>query len=318
MTGKSSIQSASASVRASIRSMTGYAQLLAAAKQASEGAADVPGFSITLKSVNHRFLDLHFRMPSGADGLEIKLRRLFKEKIARGHIEVTLTIEQSGANGALFNREVVGNYVRAFRAAAEEFGVSGAPDVNAALRMPGAMSGGSGEIGEALEAEILSQVDAAIAKLNTMREQEGAAIAAELRERTARLSAATEQVAAMREQIVGALNERIRSRMSELLKGASVDGDRVLQEAAMMAERSDVQEELARLRSHIQHFLSLLDQGGEVGKKLDFLLQEFNREANTMLSKTSGISGDAIRITELGLLMKSEIEKLREQVQNLE
>jgi uncharacterized protein (TIGR00255 family) len=104
--------------------------------------------------------------------------------------------------------------------------------------------------------------------------------------------------------------------MAELLGNA--DQDRMLQEAALLAERSDIQEELVRLETHIQHFHSLLDEGGEVGKKLDFLLQELNREANTLLSKTSGIAGEALRITELGLQMKSEIEKCREQVQNLE
>ncbi len=110
--------------------------------------------------------------------------------------------------------------------------------------------------------------------------------------------------------------EKVRSRLQELL--GNVDEDRVLQEAALLAERSDIQEELVRLDTHIQHFFSLLDQGGEVGKKLDFLLQELNREANTLLSKTSGVAGEGLRITELGLLMKSEIEKCREQVQNIE
>ena len=105
--------------------------------------------------------------------------------------------------------------------------------------------------------------------------------------------------------------------MQELLD-TQVDPDRILQEAAMLAERSDIQEELVRMKTHIQHFLSVLDAGGEVGKKLDFLLQEMNREANTLLSKTSGVAGEALRITELGLAMKSDIEKAREQVQNLE
>lgn len=301
-----------------VRSMTGYAQMIVPAREAARKTRALPGFSITLKSVNHRFLDLHFRMPSDADGLEMKLRRIFKEKISRGHVEVTLSFDAGGTAESLYNRDVVGNYVRAFRQASEDFAVIAVPDLNTALRMPGAMSASAGAIDEVVEEAVLAEVEGAIEKLNSMREQEGAAIAAELRERIERLSDATEKVASMREQIVRTLNERIRSRMSELLGGANVDPERVLQEAALIAERSDVQEELARLRSHTVHFLSLLKQGGEVGKKLDFLLQEFNREANTMLSKTSGISGDGVKITELGLVMKSEIEKLREQVQNLE
>jgi uncharacterized protein (TIGR00255 family) len=105
--------------------------------------------------------------------------------------------------------------------------------------------------------------------------------------------------------------------MQEML-GGQVDKERILQEAAILVDRSDIQEELVRLNTHVKHFLALLDQGGEVGKKLDFLLQEMNREANTLLSKTSGLAGEALKITEMGLLMKAEIEKSREQVQNLE
>jgi uncharacterized protein (TIGR00255 family) len=110
--------------------------------------------------------------------------------------------------------------------------------------------------------------------------------------------------------------EKVRVRMQEL--AVSVEQDRIVQEAALLAERSDIQEEIVRLQTHIKHFVGLLDEGGEVGKKLDFLLQELNREANTVLSKTSGIAGEALRITELGLQMKSDIEKCREQVQNIE
>jgi len=149
-----------------------------------------------------------------------------------------------------------------------------------------------------------------------MREQEGRGMEAELRRRLDSLEKATNEVDKLRAAVSKAYMEKVRSRMLELIENA--DEDRVLQEAAILAERSDIQEELVRLNTHIDHFRKLLDQGGEVGKKLDFLLQELNREANTLLSKTSGVAGEGLRITELGLLMKSEIEKCREQVQNLE
>jgi uncharacterized protein (TIGR00255 family) len=149
-----------------------------------------------------------------------------------------------------------------------------------------------------------------------MREHEGRNMEAEMRRRLAALEQATEEASRLRSAVSQALLDKVKNRLQELLGNA--DPDRVMQEAAILAERSDIQEELARLHSHIEHFRKLLDQGGEVGKKLDFLLQELNREANTLLSKTSGITGEALRITELGLLMKSEIEKCREQVQNLE
>ena len=295
-----------------VRSMTGFAQVTS---PPTEGES---GFTLTLKSVNHRFLDLHLRLPSDADGLEMKLRRALKEKLLRGHVELTLSLSSGGGQTTLINREIVGNYVQAFRQAAEVFGISGEVDINTALRMPGAMSAATTGINERVESTVLNQLDTAVTKLNVMREQEGNAIASELRERIGHLSTAIEQISAVREQVTRSTHERVRSRLTELLSTANFNEDRLLQEAAMIAERSDVQEELARLRSHIEHFSSLVDKGGEVGKKLDFLLQEFNREANTLLSKTSGIAGAGINITEIGLVMKSEIEKLREQVQNLE
>ena len=164
---------------------------------------------------------------------------------------------------------------------------------------------------------MLTGLEEAIQKLNVMREQEGKGIEAELRQRLQALEAATREISACRAAVLRAVMEKIQTRMKELLEDAA-DPDRILQEAAILAERSDVQEELARLHAHIDHFHKLLDQGGEAGKKLDFLLQELNREANTLLSKTSGVTGEGLRITELGLQMKSEIEKCREQVQNLE
>ena len=139
----------------------------------------------------------------------------------------------------------------------------------------------------------------------------------ELRERMAHIKIACTEVRKYRELVLRTYSDRLKSRMQEWL-GASVDQDRILQEAALLADRSDIQEELVRLENHVQHFLGLLDENGEIGKKLDFLLQEMNREANTLLSKTSGLAGDAVRITEAGLAMKADIEKAREQVQNIE
>ena len=150
-----------------------------------------------------------------------------------------------------------------------------------------------------------------------MREEEGRAMDRELRARMAHLQSGCTEVRKHRETVLKTYSDRLKSRLQEWL-GSSVDQDRIIQEAALLADRSDIQEELVRLENHVQHFLGLLDAGGEVGKKLDFLLQEMNRESNTLLSKTSGLAGDAVRITEAGLAMKSDIEKAREQVQNIE
>jgi uncharacterized protein (TIGR00255 family) len=293
----------------SIRSMTGFAQVKS---QAGEGTS----FTLSLKSVNHRFLDPQLRMPVEMDELEMKIRRVLKERLARGHVDVTLGVDRRGGGaGYEFNRELVGGYVEAFRKAAREFGTTGEPDLNNVFRMPGAL-GAMTPLDGNFETSVLAALEQAIQKLNIMREQEGRGMEAELRRRLDSLEKATNEVEKLRTAVSKAYMEKVRSRMQELIENA--DEDRIIQEAAILAERSDIQEELVRLTTHIDHFRKLLDQGGEVGKKLDFLLQELNREANTLLSKTSGVAGEGLRITELGLLMKSEIEKCREQVQNLE
>jgi uncharacterized protein (TIGR00255 family) len=293
-----------------IRSMTGFAQV----KGQINGQL---GFTLSLKAVNHRFLDLHFRMPSESDSLEMKLRRLLKEKVARGHLELTLSMDRSGIEGFTLNRDLVGGYLKAFRAAAAEFGLAAEPDLNVILRMPGAMDGATGAAEGELEAAVLAKIDEALARLNQMRDEEGRSIDRELRDRMGHIQKASSGVERHRQAILQGYVEKLRTRMQELI-GANVDPERLLQEAALLVDRSDIQEELVRLQTHIQHFLGLLDQKGEIGKKLDFLLQEMNREANTLLSKTSGLAGEALKITEMGLVMKSEIEKSREQVQNLE
>jgi len=294
-----------------IRSMTGYAQVKAQ-------VSDELMITLSLKSVNHRFLDLHLRIPSELDPLEMKVRRVLKERLHRGHLEVTLNLERSGGAAFAVNRDLVGGYLRTFREVAEEFGVSAEPDLNAVLKLPGAMNAAeNGDAITALEKQVTQVLEQAIERLNHMREEEGKGAVIELRERMGHLSSATHEVDQLRGRVLRAYQEKLHGRMQELL-GSHIDRDRILQEAAILAERSDIQEELVRMKNHIQHFLSLLDGGGEVGKKLDFLLQEMNREANTLMSKTTGVAGDALRITELGLAMKSEIEKAREQVQNLE
>lgn len=290
--------------------MTGFAQV-------KSQTADGVSFTLSLKSVNHRFLDPQLRLPVDSDELELQIRKALKERLARGHVDVALNVERRAGEGYNFNRELVAGYVAAFRKAASEFGAPGEPDLNAILRMPGAL-GETTPLDGDFSSSVLASLDQAIARLNAMREQEGKGIEAELRGRLQTLQKAVSEVSDHRAEVSQACMEKVHARMQELLQGIKADQDRILQEAAIMAERSDVQEELARLHTHIDHFGKLLDQGGEVGKKLDFLLQEMNREANTLLSKTSGITGGALRITEIGLLMKSEIEKCREQVQNLE
>ena len=296
-------------------SMTGYAGVRGSVRE------DL-GFTLTIKSVNHRFLDLSLRMPSYCDGLEMQLRRALKENLRRGHVDVTLQVERRTSSEVQLNAGLLGAYMQAFREAAELHGVAGQPDLNTMLRIPGVMSAESSVGAEdtpALEAAVMAQVGPLVEKLNEARAHEGAALAAELRGSMLRLRAFAEEMAGLRNGVREAQFERLRARLGELTEGVAVSEERVLTEAAVLAEKSDIEEEIVRLRTHIDRFLAMLDAGGELGKRLDFLLQELNREANTMLSKTSGATGvNSLRITEIGLEMKAEIEKAREQVQNIE
>ena len=298
-----------------VYSMTGYASLRGSVR-------DNIAFTLAMKSVNHRFLDLNLRLPSYCDGLEVQMRRMLKERLGRGHVEVTLQLERRSAAGIQLNAGLLNAYMQAYREASEANGLAYEPDLNAMLRIPGMMLAES-NVGTddlaGLDTAVLSQISPLVEKLNEVRAQEGAAMVAELRASMLRLRAFAEEMSGLRNGVREAQFERLRSRLVELTAGVPVSEERLLTEAAVLAEKSDIEEEIVRLRTHVDRFLAMLDEGGELGKRLDFLLQELNREANTMLSKTSGAAGEnSLRITELGLEMKAEIEKCREQVQNLE
>lgn len=299
-----------------ISSMTGFARVQV---RVSAGDADQLSYSLTIKSVNHRFLDLQFRLPSGLDGLEVELRRVLKENLLRGHVDVSLSVERNAQARIGFNRELIAGYLAAFDAARREHGLKSEPDLNAALRLPGALQGEERKDDDlaALTASVLEQAVPLVAQLKAMRAREGEALEAILRGTLDRLAAATKTVAELRPEIEERYRERLAQRISAAV-GPEFNQQRVLEEVAVLVERSDISEELERMATHIEHFRELLSTGGETGKKLDFLLQEMSREANTLLSKTGGVGGKGMRITELGLAMKAEIEKAREQIQNVE
>ncbi|HTV07289.1 MAG TPA: YicC/YloC family endoribonuclease [Acidobacteriaceae bacterium] len=305
----------------SVRSMTGFARV-------SSRISDVLGITLSLKSVNHRFLDLHLRLPAGMDSLEMQLRRMLKQQLVRGHIEVMLSIDRTQRSETSYDADLIAAYIQTFREIAAKQKLSGEPDLNAIFRLPGVFGAesraaggaerGSEEEMQVIEATVLREIGPLVDSLNAMRAQEGVLLAREMLTGLDRLRTLIDEAAGLREDVQKWYFERISQRMIAMLEGGPFDRDRILQEAALIAERSDVDEEVTRLRTHIDHFRAMLEGGGETGKKLDFLMQEMNREANTLLSKTSGVAGNGPRITELGLAMKSEIEKLREQVQNLE
>ncbi|HXT24539.1 MAG TPA: YicC/YloC family endoribonuclease [Candidatus Eisenbacteria bacterium] len=312
MSEKSAVQTK----KAECLSMTGYAQ--------AKGSAIGWDTRVSVKSVNHRFLDLKLRLPDGFDLYELRLRQLVRERIHRGHVEVHVNVEPGVATPIQVNRDLVTNYLRAADELRLQTSVSAALDVVALLRLPGVIGGlapavpeseeEQEKLGKALEACLRE----ALGKLDEMRRAEGRHLVEDLRRRLAHIGEQTEIVRGLVLQLRPAFARRLETRLKDLLSGTTIDPARIAQEAAMLAERSDISEELDRLRSHLQQFGKLLDGAGELGKKLDFLLQEMHREANTMLSKTPGVESEALTITGIGLEIKAEIEKLREQVQNIE
>ena len=213
--------------------MTGFAQIRgevqsdgASAPSSSNGRL---AFSLSLKSVNHRFLDLHFRLPSGTDSLEMQLRRLLKEKIARGHVEVSLSLERTSSETFSVNRELVSGYIAAFRAAAAEFSIDAVPDLNTILRIPGALDSAAETADGVIESAVMDKVGEALARLNQMREEEGRGIVRELRERMTHLAQAAKSVQQHRRAVLSNYTERLTSRLQELL-GSTLDKERALQE----------------------------------------------------------------------------------------
>ena len=300
-----------------IYSMTGFAQ----ARVERDGAS----VRINLRSVNHRFLDLHLRMPDGFEVFESRIRQAIRNRLRRGHVDVNIYFE-AGATGAIeLNHEMVDSYMKAVGRLREEYGIKTEPDLVALFRLPGVVAAPgstsdlrSEEEQERLGAQVETCLEQALNKLEAMRRSEGQSLTAEMLGLLDKIAARTAEVETLAERVRPAIARRLAERLADLLKGVQLDPIRLAQEAAMLAERSDVSEELARLRSHVEQFRALLAGAGEAGKKLDFLLQEMQREANTLLSKTPGVESEGLTITGLALEVKSDIEKLREQAQNVE
>ena len=297
-------------------SMTGYAQ---ARKQSGDWS-----LRVSVKSVNHRFLDLKLQIPEGFDPYETRIRQLVRDHILRGHLYVVVNFEAQNAAGVQVNLPLVEAYLKAAEELRQKTKAATGMDVVGLLRLPGVIRG----IGPAVpeneeERENLWQtvracLEEALANLREMRKAEGAHLVENLRDRISTIAGQCVKIRTLAESLRPAFARRLDLRLKELLGGTGIDPARLAQEAALLVERSDITEEMERLQSHLQQFTKLLDGAGEVGKKLDFLLQEMQREANTMLSKTPGVESEALAITGLALEIKSEIEKLREQVQNIE
>ncbi|MEN6534675.1 MAG: YicC/YloC family endoribonuclease [Bryobacteraceae bacterium] len=295
-----------------VRSMTGFAR--------ARKAGEVGEVVVSVKSVNHRALDMHFHMPVEFDAFEPALRAVVKRHALRGHIQIQVAFTRSSAAPPVgVNSELLDAYLAAFRHIAEQKGLSGQPDLNVALSLPGMFQEETpDDPDEAIEHLLTDAAGEAMQALNAFREREGRELADDLIERAALVRDCAAKMEEIRSLALPAFQARLTERLSELLQSTSLEPQRLAQEAAVLADRSDIGEELTRLKIHAGQVDELLTKGGEVGKKLDFLLQEMNRETNTILSKSGGIGEQGLGITELALAARAEIEKIREQSLNLE
>jgi uncharacterized protein (TIGR00255 family) len=294
-----------------IRSMTGFARV-----QKSTAHGDIV---VSLKSVNHRGLDLHFHLGPELDALENSMRAVIKRSVLRGHIDVRCSARRTANGSSSLNLPLLRSYLAAFRKAAAEEEIDAHPDLNRILLLPGILGAAAeDEPDPASESTILAAIEEAAEKLNEFRAREGAELADFIREQNASVRVSAAEMEQIRAKAIPAFHKRLTEKLRKLLGNSLLDPQRLAQEAALLADRGDIGEEISRLQIHSRQLDEIINSGGEVGKRLDFLLQELNRETNTILSKTSGIGDLGLRITELALASKSSIEKIREQALNLE
>lgn len=283
------------------------------------GSASGDEFTVTveIKTVNNRYLDIHLRLSQELSPLEMDIRKRVGARLARGRVDLNINFERTGATTYEVNRPLIAGYVSAMREIQQQFNLAGDIDVSAVARLPGALAPARDGLDEGNTAGLEQALDEALASLELMRENEGAALAEEMRLRLTNIEAQVPVIEAAAAGLADAYRQRLQKRVGELVirgsQAVELDPGRLAQEVAYLADRSDISEELTRLRSHLEQFRAAIDAEGEVGKRLDFLLQELNREANTVLSKSTEIS-----IKDAGLAIKAEVEKLREQVQNVE
>jgi uncharacterized protein (TIGR00255 family) len=293
-----------------IKSMTGFASLT------REG--DAATVTVTVKGVNHRFLDLQFRMPSALAPIESRLRAIVQQKVARGRVEAAVAVQPRAGQAAVqieVNEAMIESLSAALERARERGLIAGALTPGDLLRFPQAIT--IAEQKESLDAAVFGEVEAALAdaldQLNAMRTSEGAHLQSDLDARREQLGQMFTRAAEAAAAGAGALRARLAERVKDLQADTTADESAIAQEIVRFANRSDITEETVRFRAHLEHWRALTDSPEPCGRKLDFLLQEMNREVNTLGSKAEGLG-----VTELVVSLKAELEKMREQVQNVE
>lgn len=273
--------------------------------------------SVEIKTVNNRFLDLNLRLPNELQSLEANLKRLIQNRLSRGRIDVFVNYERTGDVAYELNRPLISGFLSALKEMQSEFSLSGEPDLNLIARLPNALQTKSDEVDESFTDGIEAAIKLALNELEKMREVEGESLKNELESRLSEIEKQLPKIKVEMETVADEYRRRLNKRIAHLLEKSDaqieIDQARLAQEVAYLADKSDISEEITRLKSHIEQFRQIIGEEKEVGKRLDFLTQEFNREANTIASKTNNLI-----VKEAALNIKSEIEKMREQVQNVE
>ncbi len=281
-----------------VQSMTGF------------GAGEAGVFRVEVRSLNHRYMDANVRIPPTLGRMEMELRDRLKKKFQRGKFDVYVNVAGTGQMHVHMDKAAASEIKDSLVALGEELGLSGDVGLDALLRWKDSF------MREEItfdEVELLSAFDVAVEGLFEMRRREGETLAGEIRSIASAIAARNDDINSMCPTIMGECRKKYTDRLNDLLRDREIDEGRILQEAAQIVEKSDITEELARIRSHVDQMLTILGNGPAVGRKLDFLLQELNREVNTIASKT----GDKVVLTHV-IDMKAEIERAREQAQNLQ
>lgn len=283
------------------------------------GTSSGDNFAVTveLKTVNNRFLDVSLKLGGEMQALETRIKRSITDRLSRGRVDVSLQYDRTAEVTYELNRPMITGFLAAMKQMQDDFGLAGEPDLNVVARLPNVMVPKKEDIDEKFTAGVDTALAAALNDLEQMREKEGAMLkdelASRLNEIEKRLPTITSESATVGEEYQQRLTKRITDMLAKSDTQIELDQARLAQEIAFISDRADISEEIARLTTHIEHFRQIMNEEKEVGKRLDFLTQELNREANTITSKTNNMI-----VKENALQIKSEIEKIREQVQNVE
>ena len=273
-------------------------------------------FTVELRSVNNRYLDCTVKLPRSLSFAEEAVKQAVKQSVSRGKVDVFITVKSENADDTKIslNTAVVEGYLAAMRTMVENYGVKDDISVSTLSRMNDVFTVEKPEVDEQqLKADLMSVLEKALEGYDAMRCTEGAALDKDLRSRGETILELVSQVEAGNSQTVTDYRTRLENKLKEVLSNTNIDEGRILTEAAIFADKVAVYEETVRLRSHLQQMNTMLSGGGAVGRKLDFLLQEMNREANTIGSKCTDV-----RLARIVVDIKAELEKIREQTQNIE